>query len=108
VQYGEFWNEPCYALGNACDVVCDVFGTFTPMVRIEKKTMKNKLTEAANFPQDDQYDVAKIDAHRRPRLTFRHLNRLRKVNELKQLEMQEYRRFVRMMYGKPEEDAGGF
>lgn len=70
--------------------------------------MSKRITEAANFPQDDKYDVADIDASRRPRLTFRHLNRLRKVNELKQLEMQEYRRFVKMMYGKPEEDSGGF
>lgn len=70
--------------------------------------MKDRITEAANFPQDDQYDVRTIDQERRPRLTFRHLNRLRKVNELKELEMQEYRRFVKMMYGNSEEESSPF
>lgn len=70
--------------------------------------MNRYLTEAANFPEDDQFDVAHIDHTRRPRITFKHINRLRKVQELKELEMQEYRRFVKKMYGAGDSDSPGF
>jgi len=42
---------------------------------------------------------------RRPRLTLRHLNKLRKIQELKALEMEAHGDFVRTMYGTPEEGA---
>lgn len=45
---------------------------------------------------------------RRPRMTFRHLNRLRNQHELKKLEMAAHRKFVNLMYGQKSEDEGGF
>lgn len=46
---------------------------------------------------------------RRSRLTFKHLSRLRKVRELKKLEMSAQQKFVRRMYGPAESgsDQGG-
>lgn len=68
--------------------------------------LKTYLSENID-PVNDEY--SKVDLHdtRRPRITFRHLNRLRKINELKRLEQAAHKEFVRAMYGKPPENTGG-
>lgn len=50
--------------------------------------------------QDDHYKMQKSDT-RRPRLTLRHLNKLRKVRELKKMEDGEQKKFIPTMYSAP-------
>lgn len=59
-------------------------------------------------PELDEFSKAELDDTRRPRLTLRHLNKLRKVRELRRLEKTAHEDFVRQMYGSSgEEDEGG-
>ena len=55
------------------------------------------------WPEDDKFNQMERDDTRRPRL--RHLNKLRKIQELKKLEMMAHKDFVKTMYGTPEEGA---
>lgn len=55
------------------------------------------------WPEDDKFNQAELDDTRRPRLTLRHLNKLRKIQELKKLEMMAHKDFVKTMYGTPPE-----
>jgi len=56
-------------------------------------------------PADDKMNQASLSDTRRPRLTLRHLNKLRKIQELKALEQGAHSDFVRTMYGTPAEGA---
>lgn len=78
------------------------------------------------FPEDDEFskehledaggdkksrfaDKIKADSKldtSRPRLTFKHLSKMRKIREVKKLEMAAHRKFVKTMYGKPSEEPG--
>lgn len=78
------------------------------------------------FPEDDEFNQqnikdaggdkkskfadqieAKSDVDtRRPRLTFKHLSKMRKIREVKKLEMAAHKQFVKTMYGKKSEDQG--
>lgn len=63
------------------------------------------------FPEDDRANSRELTDTRRPRLTLRHLNKLRKIKELKKLEMAAHKQFVQDMYGpgaESEEDLPGF
>lgn len=68
----------------------------------------NELILEYYTPEDDVYTQSFIDDTRRPRLTLRHLNRLRKMKELKRLEATDQQAFVRKMYGGgASAEAGG-
>jgi hypothetical protein len=85
------------------------------------KTVETKWTESVNeeihmntsetmemlienyWPEDDKQNQAELNDTRRPRLTLRHLNKLRKIQELKKLEMLAHKDFVKTMYGTPPE-----
>ena len=54
-------------------------------------------------PEDDKANQASLSDTRRPRLTLRHLNKLRKIQELKRLENDAHDEFVKTMYGTPVE-----
>ena len=56
-------------------------------------------------PEDDKMNQASMSQTRRPRLTLRHINKLRKIQELKALEAGAHDEFVKTMYGTPEEGA---
>jgi hypothetical protein len=58
------------------------------------------------FPEEDRSVSREKDDTRRPRLTLRHLNKLRKIREMRRLEMAAHKEFVQTMYG-PQEDEGG-
>lgn len=62
------------------------------------------------FPEEDDGNKADINDTRRPRLTLRHLHKLRKIRELKRLEAEQHKVFVAAMYGTPtnEEGEGNF
>ncbi len=70
--------------------------------------MNNELMSLMEnyFPEDDDYNTAHKTDTRRPRLTFKHLNKMRKLREVKKLEMAAHRQFVKTMYGKKGEDEG--
>ena len=55
------------------------------------------------WAEDDKMNQADMSQTRRPRLTLRHLNKLRKITELKKLENEAHAEFVRTMYSEPEE-----
>lgn len=57
------------------------------------------------WPEDDKFNQAELGDTRRPRLTLRHLNKLRKIQELKKLEMAAHKDFVKTMYSDPVEGA---
>jgi len=67
---------------------------------------KSILNEYYN-PEEDLLDMARASSTRRPRLTLRHLNKLRKVKELRDMELAAHRTFVKDMYGASaaDEDA---
>ena len=52
-------------------------------------------------PAGDNHRKIKKSDTRRPRLTLRHLNKLRKVRELKKLEDGERKKFIPVMYRNP-------
>ena len=66
-----------------------------------------QILEENYFPDDDEGNMADYDDTRRPRLTLRHLNKLRKIQELKKLETEAHAEFVKQMYGTPPEEGGG-
>lgn len=74
------------------------------------------MNELIRFLTESNEEDAKYDEMgpmrrgdtRRPRMTFRHLNRLRMQHELKKLEMAAHRKFVNIMYGQKSDDGGGF
>jgi len=55
------------------------------------------------FPEDDKQNQQELNDTRRPRLTLRHLNKLRKIQELKKMELLAHKDFVKTMYGTPPE-----
>lgn len=70
-----------------------------------EETYKRLITENY-FPEDDEANKISMDDTRRPRLTLRHLNKLRKIQELKRLETEAHADFVKTMYGTPAEEGG--
>ena len=87
------------------------------------KTVETKWTESVNenihmnttetmemlvenyFPEDDKQNQTELNDTRRPRLTLRHLNKLRKIQELKKMEVLAHKDFVKTMYGTPPEGS---
>ena len=49
---------------------------------------------------------AEVDWDKRPRLTLRHLHRLRLINDLEMLEAEQHQKFVARMYGGNFEESG--
>ena len=72
---------------------------------MEKVNLKGILKEYYE-PELDDYSVAELEDTRRPRLTLRHLNKLRKVRELRKMEQATHKEFVKTMYGSSDEEGG--
>lgn len=51
--------------------------------------------------QDDDYMVVNIDHRRRPRITLRHLQKLRKTRGIEELEQKQRIDDVAYIYGQP-------
>jgi hypothetical protein len=76
-----------------------------------------KATELLEVAQDDigRYDPTKDSTHtarlndRKPKLTLRHLNSLKKIRATKMLEIERKKDLLQVMYGAPpaEEQGGG-
>jgi hypothetical protein len=54
--------------------------------------------------KDDNYTVVDIDHKRRPRITLRHLQKLRKTRSIEDLEQKQRIDDVAYIYGKPDEE----
>tara|TARA_R110000851_G_scaffold129231_1_gene261905 strand:- start:721 stop:927 length:207 start_codon:yes stop_codon:yes gene_type:complete len=53
--------------------------------------------------KDDNYNFVNIDHHRRPRITLRHLQKLRKTRSIEDLEQKQRIGDVADIYGRPNE-----
>jgi hypothetical protein len=58
-------------------------------------------------PSADKFNRRELSDTRKPVLTLRHLNRLKKMRALKQLEELQRQDILGIMYGIPDEPAGG-
>ena len=52
--------------------------------------------------KDDDYMVVNIDHRRRPRITLRHLQKLRKTRSIEDLEQKQRIDDVAYIYGRPD------
>lgn len=52
--------------------------------------------------KDDEYMVVNIDHRRRPRITLRHLQKLRKTRGIEDLEQKQRIDDVAYIYGRPD------
>ena len=52
--------------------------------------------------QDDDYMTVNIDHRRRPRITLRHLQKLRKTRSIEDLEQKQRIDDVAYIYGRPD------
>ena len=72
--------------------------------------MLNELFESRNDsmydPEDDQ-TVYKLTDTRKPKLTLKVLNNLRKYREFKANEVEKRAQVVAVVYARPSDDAGG-
>jgi SET domain-containing protein len=53
---------------------------------------------------DDNYTIVDIDHKRRPRITLRHLQKLRKTCSIEDLEQKQRIDDVAYIYGRPDEE----
>ena len=54
--------------------------------------------------QQDKYNVINIDHKRRPRITLRHLQKLRKTRSIEDLEQKQRVDDVAYIYGQPDQE----
>ena len=57
--------------------------------------------------ENDNYNVIDIDHVRRPRITLKHLQKLRKTRSIEELETNARIEDVSRIYSPPPEDLGG-
>lgn len=57
--------------------------------------------------ENDNYNVIDIDHVRRPRITLRHLQKLRKTRSIEELETNKRIKDVSRIYSPPADDLGG-
>jgi hypothetical protein len=60
----------------------------------------NELIKESYFPDQDKYSAAQVGSSRKTRLTLKHLNKLRKVREIRLQDQQENSEFVSRMYSQ--------
>lgn len=61
-----------------------------------------RLDEFYN-PEDDKVNVIDYDDSRRPRLTLKHINRLRRNKDASKIEKKDYLDFIPSMYNVTDE-----
>tara|TARA_Y100001970_G_scaffold273960_1_gene372985 strand:+ start:351 stop:551 length:201 start_codon:yes stop_codon:yes gene_type:complete len=60
-----------------------------------------ELIKENYFPEDDQFHQADITDSRKTKLTLQHLNKLRKVREMRKADIDKNKEFVATMYAPP-------
>jgi len=67
----------------------------------------NSSEDAAYYsPDQDNYNMQQLSDTRRPRITLRHLNQLKKMRSAKKLENLVRRDVLGLMYSAPEAEGG--
>lgn len=59
-------------------------------------------------PADDEQMKAELSDTRRPRLTLRHIQKLRKMRDVRAQDRKEYLQTVQDVYGAPPESSEDF
>ena len=63
--------------------------------------MRYRELKESYFPEDDMYHQASITDSRKTKLTLKHLNKLRKVREMRKVDKEKNKEFVATMYAQP-------
>ena len=61
----------------------------------------NEVKQGYSDPADNDFAQSKKMDTRRPRLTLQHLNKLRKMREVRKLEMEERRELIKKYINVP-------
>jgi hypothetical protein len=61
----------------------------------------NEVKQGHQDPSKDEFAQASKMDTRRPRLTLEHLNKLRKMREIRKLEMEERKELYKKIYQRP-------
>lgn len=61
----------------------------------------NEVKTGYQNPEDNEFAQSKKSDTRRPRLTLEHLNKLRKMREVRKLEVEERRELYKKIYQRP-------
>ena len=61
--------------------------------------------ESLQDAKDNEYQQAKKEDTRRPRLTLEHLGKLRKMREIRKLENEERKELFKRIYARPTEQG---
>jgi len=70
--------------------------------------MQDEGEEASRYsPEDDSITGIDIEDTRKPKLTLKMLNRLKKIRSTKNLEMTKKQELLGIMYGNPPADEEG-
>ena len=64
------------------------------------------IFEAYYDPEKDEQSKAKLTDTRRPRLTLKHLNTLRRIKEIRKLELLGRKESLSRIYGMPAAEGG--
>ena len=63
-----------------------------------------RFNEVSRNPEEDESGKWDIDDTRRPRLTLRHLNKMRNMQEMSKMEYQNSLSDIKMQYGSAESE----
>jgi hypothetical protein len=61
----------------------------------------NEVKNALQNPEDDKLEQSKKMDTRRPRLTLEHLGKLRKMREIRKLELKDREELYKKIYQRP-------
>jgi hypothetical protein len=61
----------------------------------------NEVKDAMQTPEDDEFEKSKKLDTRRPRLTLAHLGKLRKMREIRKLEIKDREDIYKKIYQRP-------
>lgn len=60
-----------------------------------------EVKDSFQTAEDNQYQTADKDDTRRPRLTLKHLGKLRKMREIRKLENEDRKELFKKIYARP-------
>jgi hypothetical protein len=70
--------------------------------KIWRMTMKIDMILEYYNQDNDEYNLIEIDHKRRPRLTLKHLQKLRRIRSIENFEHSERVKYAARMYGRSE------
>ncbi|RYD47113.1 MAG: hypothetical protein EOP83_28560 [Verrucomicrobiaceae bacterium] len=68
---------------------------------------QNDVSTGYYDPNEDKINGRALGDTRKPKITLRKINRLKKMRALRQLESLKRQDLLAVMYGVPEDDGGG-